>query len=619
MTASRRPVVGLAILAIVLDVAPVLAQGQKHVLILWGGRPDLPVNVVVNQTIRTALYEEFGAEVDLHFEYVEDPPSDADRPALRDFLRHKYASYRLDLLIAIANGAVDFARRYAGSLFPRVPVLCWGESAAIEGWGSEPPFTAVVSDRDPRATVRFILQAQPATRHLVIVAGTSVYDRASFLARSKEELQEYEGRLTFTYLTEGSLEEVRRQVNRLPDHSAILYVNMHGDAAGRRLVNVDAMASIAASANVPVYVMSASHLGAGALGGVVLSQQALSEAAGTVAVRILRGARVEDIPIVHVPLVPMADWRQLQRFRIPEANLPPGTLVLYREPSMWERYRGRVVGIAALCLGQALLILALLVQRTRRRQAERAQREQHRQLAHLGRVATLGEMTGTLAHELNQPLTAILSNAQAARRLLARDPPDLDELRATLDDIVSDDRRAGEVIGRLRGMLKRTEMQRQPVDVNEVVREVVALARSDLVTHGVAVVLQLQEGLPTVAADRVQLQQVLLNLVLNGCDAMVNGAEPKDLTVTSGRNAEGQVMVRVRDRGTGIAGDQVDRIFEPFFTSKREGLGLGLAISRTIAISHGGRLWASNNGADGGATLHLALPCAVPPRAAAER
>jgi signal transduction histidine kinase len=588
------------------------------VLILWGGRADLPVNQVVNEAIRTTLYHEFAAAVDVRFEYVEERASAAEQRALRDFLRQKYAAYRIDLVIAIAGSAIDFARTYAGELFPQAPVLCWGLAADIGDWSSGPPFTAVVFDLDPRGNVEFILRAQPATRRLVVIAGDSVYDDRSLLATVRGELRRYEGRLAVTYLVGRSLEEARRQVARLPEHTAILYVSMHGDGAGKRLVNVDAMSSIAASANAPVYVMVASHLGAGALGGVVGSQQALAEAAGRVAVRILRGTRAQDIPILNLPPAPMVDWRQLRRFGISEANLPPGTVVLSREPSMWERYRWRVLGAGALCLGQLLLIVALLVQRARRRRAERAEKEQQRQLAHLSRVAMLGELTGTLAHELNQPLTAILSNANAACHLLRLDPPDVGEVRETLDDIVSDTRRARDVMTRLRGMLKRTEIQLQPVDLNEVAREVVELAHGDLVARGVTATLQLQDGLPAVAADRVQLQQVLLNLVLNGCDAMAGLAPAaRTLTVASGRDGDGHVLIHVRDRGTGIGADDLGRIFEPFYTSKREGLGLGLAICKTIAAEHGGRLWATNNDGDRGATLHLSLPCREAPRAPA--
>ena len=607
---ARSFLVGAAILGATLHGPVAQAEDQKHVLILWGGRADLPVNVVVNQAIRKTLYEEFGAGVDFRFEYVEERASAGEQLALRDFLRAKYASYPFDLVIAIAGSAIDFARSYGGELFQQAPVLCWGLGSAIGEWSSETPFTAVVFDLDPRANVEFILRTQPATRQLVVIAGDSVYDDRPFLATVRDELRRYAGRLTLNYVIGRPLEDVRRQVARLPEHTAILYVSMHGDGAGKRLVNVDAMSSIAAAANAPVYVMVASHMGAGALGGVVGSQEALAEAAGKVAVRILRGTRAQDIPVLHVPPAPMVDWRQLRRFGIAEANLPADTVVLNKEPSMWERYRWRVLGAAVLVLGQLLLIVALLVQRARRRRAERAEKEQQRQLAHLSRVAVLGELSGTLAHELNQPLTAILSNANAACHMLRAGQPDLPELRETVDDIVSATRRARDVMIRLRGMLKRTEIQLQPVDLNEIVREVFDLAHGDLVARGVVATLQLQDGLPAVPADRVQIQQVLLNLVLNGCDAM-SGLAPaaRTLTVATGHDGDGHILLRVRDRGTGITTDDMARIFEPFYTSKREGLGLGLAICKTIAAEHGGRLWATNNDGDRGATLHLSLPC----------
>jgi signal transduction histidine kinase len=610
VTAARRLLIGAAILAATLQASVARAQDQKHVLIFWGGRADLPVNVVVNQAIRTTLYEAFGADVDIRFEYVEERADVPEQVALRDFLRQKYAFYRIDLVIAIAGSAIDFARAYAGELFPQAPVLAWGLATDIGDWTGGPPLTAVVFNRDPAATVEFILRAQPATRRLVVIAGDSAYDDRPFLATVREALHRYESRLAVAYLVGRSLEDVRRQVARLPEHTAILYVSMHGDGAGKRLVNVDAMTSIAAAANAPVYVMVGSHLGAGALGGVVGRQEALAEAAGKVAVRILRGTRAQDIPILNLPPVPMVDWRQLRRFGIPEANLPPDTVVLNREPSMWERYRWRVLGAGALCLGQLVLIVALLVQGRRRRRAERAGKQQQRQLAHLSRVAMLGELTGTLAHEINQPLTAILSNANAASHLLRADRPDIGEIRETLDDIVSATRRARDVMTRLRGMLKRTEIQLQPVDVNEVAREVVELAHGDIVAHSVTLTLQLQDGLPAVSGDRVQIQQVLLNLVLNGCDAM-SGLAPgaKSLTVATGRDGDGHVLIHVRDRGTGIGTDDLARIFEPFYTSKREGLGLGLAICKTIAEEHHGRLWATNNEGDRGATLHFSLPC----------
>jgi C4-dicarboxylate-specific signal transduction histidine kinase len=255
------------------------------------------------------------------------------------------------------------------------------------------------------------------------------------------------------------------------------------------------------------------------------------------------------------------------------------------------------------------------------RQRAEAQAAQLRsELAHLSRVTMLGELSGSLAHELNQPLTSILSNAQAAEHFLASDHPDLRELREILKDIVAEDKRAGEVIRRLRALFKKGDVQRQRLDLNELLQDVLKLARSDLIDRGVAVDVRLAPGLPPVTADRVQVQQVLLNLVKNGCDAM-DGAKrgERGLDVSSAQTPDGTgVWVTVRDRGCGVAPGDVERIFEPFFTTKSSGMGVGLAVCRTIVQSHGGRLWIENN-ADRGATVHLVLPVARDERAGQPR
>jgi PAS domain S-box-containing protein len=247
---------------------------------------------------------------------------------------------------------------------------------------------------------------------------------------------------------------------------------------------------------------------------------------------------------------------------------------------------------------------------TARNQAEVEIQQQRQLLTHLTRVATLGELSGALAHELNQPLTSILINAQAAQRLLASEPVDLTEMRETLDDIVDADRRAGEVIRRLRALLRKGETQPQSLDVNDLTKDVLRLVRPELLAQGVTASAQLTPERLLVLGDRVGLQQVLLNLILNACDAM-RLAEPEQrrLTVTTAAAETDGVLIGVADSGPGIAADQIEQVFEPFFTTKEHGLGLGLVICRSIVAAHGGRLWASNN-AERGATFYCVLPAA---------
>jgi two-component system, LuxR family, sensor kinase FixL len=257
--------------------------------------------------------------------------------------------------------------------------------------------------------------------------------------------------------------------------------------------------------------------------------------------------------------------------------------------------------------GDGLFVLVSVVDITERRRIERETARQHDELAHLSRVAMLGELSGSLAHELNQPLTAILSNAQAAQRFLAQSPPRVDKLAEILTDIVKSDHRAGAVIQRLRSLLRKEEAQRHPLDLNDVVDESLRLMRSDLLNRNVVVSADLADALPAVSGDRNQLQQVLLNFVINGCDAMEGRKADRRLLVQTRTTAQGNVEVSVADRGAGIPPADIERVFEPFVTTKSHGLGLGLAICRSIVGAHGGRLWATNN-PDRGATLHCELP-----------
>ncbi len=245
---------------------------------------------------------------------------------------------------------------------------------------------------------------------------------------------------------------------------------------------------------------------------------------------------------------------------------------------------------------------------TRRKAAEVEAQKRQAELAHLSRVTMLGELSGSLAHELNQPLTAILSNAQAAQRFLAGGDGNLEEVRAILDDIVREDKRAGEVIRRLRLLLQKGEIRLEALDANQLVDEVLRLLRSDLIGHGVTARTEIGADLPPLLGDRIQIEQVLLNLVTNACDAMASATSAEKRLVVRAQSANGNgVQVSVVDRGCGLPPADLDRIFEPFVTTKKQGMGLGLTVCRTIIAAHGGRLWATNND-DRGASFHFTLP-----------
>jgi two-component system sensor kinase FixL len=259
--------------------------------------------------------------------------------------------------------------------------------------------------------------------------------------------------------------------------------------------------------------------------------------------------------------------------------------------------------------GQPVRMRGASLDITKRKQAEEQVACQRNEMAHLSRVSTLGELSGSIAHELNLPLSAILSNAQAAQRILANGDADPAEVREILNEIVSEDKHAAEVIQRLRQWLKKDMLQQHSLQINEVVEDVLKLIRSDLINQKVTVDTQLARNLPMVTGDPVQLQQVLVNLVVNACDAMTscNTPERRLLIRTGIENGSSAVIVSVTDRGDSIPREKLEQIFEPFFTTKEKGMGLGLSVCRTIIAAHRGNLWATNN-ADCGATFHFSLP-----------
>jgi signal transduction histidine kinase len=235
-------------------------------------------------------------------------------------------------------------------------------------------------------------------------------------------------------------------------------------------------------------------------------------------------------------------------------------------------------------------------------------REELAHLAHLNRVSTLGELTASLAHEIKQPIGASVTNAEACIRLLGRDHPDLPEAREAALEMVRDAKRAADIIDRVRLLYQKGSSQMDIVDINEVIGEMVILLHNEANRHSIAIRTDLAEGLPKVKADRLQLQQVLMNLMLNGIEAMrdISG----ELSIKAQLAGDGQLLISVADTGVGLSADNIDKIFDPFFTTKAQGTGLGLAITRSIIASHGGRIWATPN-SERGATFNFTLPGAV--------
>jgi hypothetical protein len=512
----------------------------KRVLMLFGESKDVPGNIMQEQAVRTEMQKGSTNRIEFSSEYL-DASHFSDKEHFRlfqNYLGKKYAGQNLDLIISFPSRDYRLAGELPDALFPDVPVIFVAVNEqevplAISKFG----VTGIIQRFDLRGTLGLIMRLQPDTRRVVVIGGTSESDRAT-LGRIAEASQALEG-IKFDFWTNLPVAELPGALKSLPEGTVILLSTVQRDVTGQPFFTSLLAQTLAPSASVPVYVLGGWALGSGAVGGAVIDPEDLGARAGRLALRVLGGVKPESLPIeVATKGTPMVDWRALQRWRIKESRLPADGVIRYRPETVWDEHRNLILMLLAVFVAQAVTIAGLLKQRSQRRRAEAEILNQRTELAHVTRVSTIGQLTSALAHELNQPLGAILRNAEAAEIFLQNEKPDLEEIRAILADIRKDDQRAGSVIDRMRSLLKRRSLELKSLNLDDLLSETVALAQSDARARQVFLTLQLRVKLPIVRGDRVHLQQVLLNLILNGMDAMADVVKSQRLLTVSAKTSE---------------------------------------------------------------------------------
>jgi signal transduction histidine kinase len=527
-----------------------------------------------------------------------------------DYLRSLYTGRPPDIVLSIGAPAARFVQKYRAQLFPETPmVLTAVEQRLVDRTLQSSNDTVISVYNDFPAFFESILRVLPDTQTIAVVIGASPLENF-WLNEAKKEAKSFENRVAFVWYADLSFEEILMRARVLPPHTVLFWGLMSVDAADVTHEGDLALRRLHAIANAPIFSFQEAFFDGDTVGGPMHSIDESSRNTANATIRILGGEKPGDIKVQPIGFAsPKYDWREMQRWGISESNLPPGSEVLFREPRIWEKYTWQLSLIAIVILIQGLLISGLLRERGRRRLAEVESRQRLVELAHFNRRSTVGQLTTSIAHELNQPLGAILTNAETAELMLKGSSPNLDEVREILADIRRDDQRASEVIRRLRSVLKKTPFEMRDIDLNEAVRQVIGFVAAMAHGRDIALKCGTTSADLNVKGDAVQLQQVVLNLIINAIDAIFE-AEAKEREVSITTNLSGiSAEIWIGDTGPGIATGDLKNIFDPFFTTKPQGMGMGLAIARTIVEAHHGQISAENQ-PSGGALFTIKLPIA---------
>jgi signal transduction histidine kinase len=564
------------------------------------------------ETIRSELSRKSKWPLDFHDHSLLNArlrDDQSDEPFV-DYLHAIYRETPPDLIIAFGAPAASFVQRYRARLFPQTPMVFTAiEARRVQYDKLGENDTVVATHNDFAAAFESLLHVLPKTKTIAIVNGVSPNEKF-WQGELQRELRPFGSRVELKWLTDMSFEDILKEAAHLPPHSAIFWHLMNVDAAGVAHEANTALNRLAASANAPIFSFLDVFFGEALLGGSMQSSQQGSELAASVALRILDGERAGDIktpPTENAP--PKYDWRQMQRWGVSEHDLPPGSVVFFKALSLWETYHWQVLAVCTLLLLQAILITLLTLERRHRHLAEAEARQRMSELARVNRFSMAGELTASIAHEINQPLAAIQTNAETMELALKARSPDIDEIKEIAADIRRDQERASEVIRRLRSMLRKVPFELRSIDLNEVVRETMAFLSALAIARQTDLRSFIDPApLPT-SGDRIQLQQVILNLIVNAMDATSDMPSAARRIAVRTRRVGGLAEVSISDAGPGIPPDKLKEVFEPFFTTKAQGMGMGLSIARTIVEAHNGRIFAENQ-TGGGAIFRITLPLA---------
>jgi signal transduction histidine kinase/CheY-like chemotaxis protein len=626
-----------ALLGIVFLPSPSCGQGlrsasSKSILVLYWYNKDYPGNAIFDRHIPADLRSGTHGRLEYYSEYLEENrfPGENQSRFLRDYLRQKYAGRTINVVVANTPPTLSFLAENRDVLFPRAPIVFAStEFPSDEKLVSGPGATGIVYATSYRETLDLALTLHPGTEQAFIVSGGIDRDPNSETA-ARKELQGFEGRIKLNYLTNLPLGGLIERINSLPEKSVVLYVRQRArDQQGGILESQDILSLIAPRCKVPMYGMSSSNVGLGIVGGRVWTIEANASKMAEITMRVANGTPAADIPIERAPEVPMFDWRQLQRWGIPQDRLPPGSVIRFRELTVWQQYKGRIIAAVAVFLLQALLIWGLLLQRlkARRTQNELNEYKEHLEKVVQKRTSELVEardeamaasrsktvFLAHMSHELRTPLNAILGFSG----MVLRDPGLPDQHRKDLTIV---GRSGQHLLGLIDDVLDMAKIETGSAtvesgcfDLHILVNDSVNMLREHAQAKSLELILEVSLEVPQfVRSDPGKLRQVLTNLVGNALKYTEEGRVVVRVGASPADNSGKLVLIfDIEDTGIGIAEEDRTRIFDAFFQAaaarSRKGVGLGLSISRHFVELLGGSIQVESV-AGRGSRFHVEVP-----------
>lgn len=582
----------------------------RRFLVIYEFHSSLVANIEIARGIEKKLSEALPAEREIYSIYLDSArfPSSPSSEHFLGLMEENFSDMSFDAILAVGPAALTFALEHRRHLAPDAPIVFTGIAGDKINEADLPPDVGgLFRAYDMVQLVEFAMELQPEARQIVVMSGTAGFDR-NLAERARGALGTEFAGLPVSHISDLPLADYVEAAHGYDSDTILLVLTILRDATGRAMLPSDAAGAIAAASGAPTYGFHSTFLQAGVTGGHVTTFPDIGRLLADQALAAIEGGGRTRLPVAEAPATNVVNWPQLTRFGIDTSLVPSDTIRLFYTTPVWQRYGREIALTLTVLLLQSATIAALVVQMRRRKRASLELEAGRLALAHAARSSQLGQLSGAIAHELNQPLAAILANAEAGVRLLDAEPPDLTEISDILTDIAEDDRRAAGIIVQLRRLMKEGEVESERIDLNDVVSQTLNLSHSELIARRTDVQFRRYKGQLPVLGNFTQLQQVILNLLLNAADAM-SDLHPgqRQVLVETRVLADGTRQLVVSDGGPGLTAESASEAFKPFVTTKPDGLGLGLSICRSIAKAHGGTL-AFDPDAESGGRIVLALP-----------